>query len=202
MATTYWKSSLATLQAITGASGDRAAVTTGGVTTIYYWDGATWTQSSIVGASISDTAYDATTWDNVTDVAPSKNAVRDKIEAMCLPLEIDAHTAQVLTAAQLSSTKMATIHNYGQAAADIDNTLPTPAANLGALCTVSTAQAGNYWRFSCTGKIYLDGSAIAKNYVQYSAPAVGNYFSFFTAKIADGSYAYYISSGVGILTTN
>ena len=29
------------------------------------------------GGSVSDTAYDATTWDNVTDVAPSKNAVRD-----------------------------------------------------------------------------------------------------------------------------
>ena len=30
-------------------------------------------------ALVSDTAYDATTWDAVTDVAPSKNAVRDKI---------------------------------------------------------------------------------------------------------------------------
>lgn len=35
-----------------------------------------------IPASISDTAYDATSWDGVTDVAPSKNAIRDKIETM------------------------------------------------------------------------------------------------------------------------
>ncbi len=35
--------------------------------------------------SVSDTAYDATSWDGVTDVAPSKNAVRDKIEAPTPP---------------------------------------------------------------------------------------------------------------------
>ena len=114
------------------------------------------------------------------------------------PTEIDAHTAVSPSAAQLASTNMTTIHNYGQAAANVNITLPTPTANLGALCTVATARS-NYWRFTCTGKIYLNGSTTAKNYVQYSAPAVGNYFSFFTAKIADGSYAYYIADGVGSL---
>lgn len=34
------------------------------------------------GASISDAAYDATGWDGVTTVAPSKNAVRDVIEGI------------------------------------------------------------------------------------------------------------------------
>jgi len=34
------------------------------------------------GSFISDTAYDATTWDNVTTIAPSKNAVRDKFETL------------------------------------------------------------------------------------------------------------------------
>jgi hypothetical protein len=32
--------------------------------------------------SVSDTAYDATSWNGVTDVSPSKNAVRDKIESI------------------------------------------------------------------------------------------------------------------------
>jgi hypothetical protein len=32
------------------------------------------------GAAVSDTAYDATSWNGVTDTAPSKNAVRDKVE--------------------------------------------------------------------------------------------------------------------------
>lgn len=31
---------------------------------------------------ISDTAYDATSWNGVTTIAPSKNAIRDKLEAM------------------------------------------------------------------------------------------------------------------------
>lgn len=33
---------------------------------------------TVVGGSVSDTAYNAGTWDAVVDVAPSKNAVRDK----------------------------------------------------------------------------------------------------------------------------
>jgi hypothetical protein len=37
-----------------------------------------------IGGAVSDTAYNATSWDNVTDVAPSKNAIRDKIEALVL----------------------------------------------------------------------------------------------------------------------
>jgi hypothetical protein len=38
--------------------------------------------SSGGAASVSDTAYNATSWDGVTDVAPSKNAVRDKFESL------------------------------------------------------------------------------------------------------------------------
>lgn len=41
----------------------------------------TWAQFNS-SSSISDTAYNATTWDGVTTVGPSKNAVRDKIEAI------------------------------------------------------------------------------------------------------------------------
>lgn len=37
---------------------------------------------SVGGGSVDDTAYDATTWNGVTTVAPSKNAVRDKIETL------------------------------------------------------------------------------------------------------------------------
>ena len=34
------------------------------------------------GASVSDTAYNSTTWDGVTTIAPSKNTVRDVIEGL------------------------------------------------------------------------------------------------------------------------
>lgn len=43
--------------------------------------------------AISDEAYDATTWDAVTTVAPSKNAVRDKVAAMDAAIEVN--TAKV-----------------------------------------------------------------------------------------------------------
>ena len=38
--------------------------------------------SYLTSANISDTAYDATSWNAVTTIAPSKNAVRDKIESL------------------------------------------------------------------------------------------------------------------------
>lgn len=42
------------------------------------YNGTNWINASI----ISDTAYDATSWDSVTTIAASKNAVRDQIETM------------------------------------------------------------------------------------------------------------------------
>jgi hypothetical protein len=41
-----------------------------------------WVNQSGGGGSVSDEAYNEATWDGVTTVAPSKNAVRDKIESM------------------------------------------------------------------------------------------------------------------------
>ena len=40
----------------------------------------TWKKVAFAADIVSDTAYDATTWDGVTTVAPSKNAVRDQRE--------------------------------------------------------------------------------------------------------------------------
>jgi hypothetical protein len=119
------------------------------------------------------------------------------------PTEIDAHTAQVLTADQLLSTKMTTIHNASQAADNVDNTLPATVANLGFLANVATAQAANYWRFTAAtaGTIYLNGSATGKDYVQYDAPEVGNYFSAMTQR-QEASYVWIITDGIGALTTN
>lgn len=52
--------------------------------------------TSDVSAAISDTAYDATSWDGVTTIAPSKNAVRDKIELLA-PLANPTFTGTVTT---------------------------------------------------------------------------------------------------------
>jgi hypothetical protein len=40
------------------------------------------TSNSYADGKVSDTAYDATSWDAVTTIAPSKNAIRDKIVSM------------------------------------------------------------------------------------------------------------------------
>jgi hypothetical protein len=50
------------------------------VIALLFWAVNGWAQPSAIPAS--DEAYNATTWDGVTSVPPSKNAVRDKIEAM------------------------------------------------------------------------------------------------------------------------
>lgn len=52
--------------------------------------------SALQAANISDTAYDATTWDAVTTIAPSKNSVRDKIETMVSAIALN--TAKVTNA--------------------------------------------------------------------------------------------------------
>ena len=39
-------------------------------------------RSPLTSTNISDTAYDATTWNGVTTIAPSKNAIRDQIEIL------------------------------------------------------------------------------------------------------------------------
>lgn len=57
MAVTYHKSTLAALQAITGASGDRGFVTdSNGLTSTYYWTGAAWAMSPVVHDKIRFTA--------------------------------------------------------------------------------------------------------------------------------------------------
>lgn len=47
-----------------------------------YFDNAYSNPSSFSASVVSNTAYDATSWNGVTTIAPSKDAVRDKIESL------------------------------------------------------------------------------------------------------------------------
>ena len=49
-------------------------------------------QQTAIDAKVSDTAYNASSWDDVTTIAPSKNAIRDKIESLASSIVTD-HTA-------------------------------------------------------------------------------------------------------------
>lgn len=51
-----------------------------------------------LGSVVSDTAYDATSWDSVTGVAPSKNAVRDKVVSMQTDIDAKVPGTRTITA--------------------------------------------------------------------------------------------------------
>ena len=76
-------------------------------------------------ANISDTTYDATTWDGVTTIAPSKNAIRDRLEAAAsetvrslIELATGAEalagsdTTRAVTSAGLASSKSLSTSGY------------------------------------------------------------------------------------------
>lgn len=64
-------------------AGQTLTVTAGGtIGSAAYTASTAYDAAGAAAAVISDTAYNATTWDGVTTIAPSKNAVRDKIESL------------------------------------------------------------------------------------------------------------------------
>ena len=72
------------------------------------------TSNSYADGKVSDTAYDATSWDAVTGIAPSKNAVRDKIVAMDSAIALNTakvtnatHTGEVTGTTALTVDKTA-----------------------------------------------------------------------------------------------
>ena len=72
------------------------------------------TSNSYADGKVSDTAYDATSWDAVTGIAPSKNAVRDKIVAMDSAIALNTakvtnatHTGEVTGSGALTVDKTA-----------------------------------------------------------------------------------------------
>ncbi len=59
--------------------------------------------ASAGSASVSDTAYNATSWDGVTTVAPSKNAVRDRLEAIASAATVPPQMGNFWSTADLAS---------------------------------------------------------------------------------------------------
>ena len=107
--------------------------------------------------AVSDTAYDATTWDNVTTIAPSKNAVRDKLEAG--PTSVEVTGTGPLTDAQVRRT---IVSNYGMSAGG-DTTLPAYAGRT--IFTIVVEAASQAWSLKPpTGEaLILDGLALDAN---------------------------------------
>ena len=121
MATTYWKSDLATLQAITGASGDRAGVTEGGVTTFYYWTGSAWALSSMNGSPRRITI----TTDTVLTVAQCTNTLIDNYgQAAAMTLTLPLGFSELNLKFQVATTGYAIHIKAGATSKHIFNGVP------------------------------------------------------------------------------
>jgi hypothetical protein len=123
---------------------------------------------------------DGTNW--VTTATTGTGAPVKSAGASITPQAYDGHAAASPTAAQLSN---AIVNNYGQAAADVSLTGPTPAAGMNFIMIAGTARS-NYWRYtSNTTNVYLDGGT-AVTYVGFATPAVGNAISCFSFQTGAG----------------
>lgn len=74
-------------------------------------------RSPLTSVNISDTAYDATTWDGDATHAPSKNAIRDKIESLITgshnPVTLGASANGLSLATQVLSLALASTSTTG-----------------------------------------------------------------------------------------
>lgn len=106
--------------------------------------------------AVSDTAYDATSWDGVTTIAPSKNAVRDKIESLPAPSSVISDVAYdattwdgVTTIAPSKNAVRDKIQTLAASGANSDITSLTGITT--AIFNYSNAPVGQTFVFSKTG---------------------------------------------------
>ena len=144
-------------------------------------------RSPLTSTNISDIAYDATTWDGVIDIAPSKNAIRDKIESLITgshnPVTIGVVTNGLSLSTQVLSLALASATTTG-ALSDTDwNTFNNkqPAgtystdihSNITALNAVSGTNTGdNAVNILYSGLVSSQWSTSGSN-ISYSTGNVG-----------------------------
>lgn len=91
-------------------------------------------------ATVNDTAYNASTWDAVTDVAPSKNAVRDEVEILIASIAAKALASDLSThIADTANPHVVTKTQIGLSAVTNDAQLKI-ASNLSDLASASSAR--------------------------------------------------------------
>lgn len=117
-------------------------------------------QISGYGPAPSDTAYNATSWDGVTTIAPSKNAIRDKI------LVMDSATA---TAQSVADNALTAVNNIGPVTAKVIGTalFDGHGGSVSGLFTTGIISTVTY---NSTGKFDVVFTASEAN-VQYLAKA-------------------------------
>jgi hypothetical protein len=120
--------------------------------------------------------------------------------ATLVPQAVSCATACSPTAAQLSNS---IVSNYGQGAANVAITGPTPVAGMNFIMVVGTAQASNSWEYtSNTANVYLDGASTAVTNIIFAAPAVGNSFSCFSFQTGASTYSLRCTTVAGTSTSS
>jgi hypothetical protein len=99
------------------------------------------------GGSISDTAYNATTWDSVTTTAPSKNAVRDQIETMLTSIAAKLTVASPSFTSLMSGTTSIAADTFANG---IALTNPNAATSTTARYSPFIEQEGFGWKTAST----------------------------------------------------
>ena len=115
------------------------------------------------GGSVDDTAYDATSWNGVITIAPSKNTVRDKIEAMqsSIDAKIDSDYSVSITSTPYTATatNLVSVYQWNVASAGTFN-LDTSAGLAGKeACLIVPAAYAVTNDATSGGTVTSDGSS-------------------------------------------
>ena len=115
---------------------------------------------------------------------------------------VDSSGGTAPTAAQLKCG--AIVSNYGQAAANVNVTLPAIAAAMSFRVDINTTQAANYFRVTSAegANMSVDDIVTGKNYVQFSTPTARDGFTCMSFRTGASSWSWLCYGRKGTLTTN
>lgn len=147
----------------------------------YYYDGGGWATLTI--PEISDVSYDATSWNGVTDVAPSKNAIRDLVESLIAGMVPDGDYGDIVVS---GGGTVFTIDSNAVTLAQLDNIATD------SLLGRDTAGSGDPEVIAVGGGIEFTGSqAIQRSALtgDVSAPAGSNVTTLANSTVSNAKLA-------------
>lgn len=164
-------------------------------TELYYLQGLSGNAQTVIDAKVSDTAYDATSWNGVTSIAPSKNAVRDQIESMVaissgLVSDTAYNTGTWDAVTTVAPSKNAVRDQIETMLTSISATVSDTAYNAGTWDAVTTiAPSKNAVRDQMELKANLASPALTGTPTAPTATALSGSFQVATTQYADNADA-------------
>lgn len=154
---------------------------------------------TLAGTTLAADGTDGNIDINITPKGTGKLVVSGVISGYNIVTEVDCSSGVSLSAAQVCGTILT---NAGQAAANVQNTLPAAAAGYSFVAIMGTTQAANTWKLTAGAgdKIYLDGVAGTDAQSVIVTPAVGNYITVVSFKSSGSTYDWLARTGTGTWT--